>query len=96
MSLIPAAIDSYTNSFSFDQMDKMNQSLFTLGYIEYAVLKTPKKVIINELVELAKRYGDDTSPKLLNGIMPKVIDDLTPSESDKKTTETKTTTSVDT
>jgi transcription termination factor NusB len=30
-------------------------------------------VIINELIELAKRYSDDGSPKLLNGVMHKII-----------------------
>ena len=49
-------------------MDLMDRVLFILGYIEFVELKTPKEVILNEMVELAKRYGDDSSPKLLNGI----------------------------
>lgn len=36
----------------------MDQALFVLGYEEWILIETPKEVIINEVVELAKRYGD--------------------------------------
>ena len=36
--------------------------------VEYEQIGTPPQVIINEMVELAKRYGDASSPKLINGI----------------------------
>jgi len=40
-------------------MNTMNQSLFLLGYVERKVLETPKEVLLNELIELAKRYDDE-------------------------------------
>ena len=30
---------------------------------------TPTKVVINEAVELAKRFGGDTSPRFVNGVL---------------------------
>ena len=66
-------VDSYATSFKYIDMDIIDQSLFLLGYVERKVLWTPKEVIINELIELAKRYSDDGSPKLLNGVMHKII-----------------------
>lgn len=55
-------------TFKFDQMDVMDRVIFVLGMIEYKEIGTPKEVVINEMVELAKRYGDESSPKLINGI----------------------------
>lgn len=55
-------------SFKFDEMDMMTRVIFTMGMIEHKYLWTPKQVLINEMVELAKRYGDATSSKLINGI----------------------------
>ena len=72
-SQIPALVDAHATTFSFDKMDMIDKSLFLLGYAEYKVLQTPKEVIINELVELAKRYADDGSAKLVNAIMHKVL-----------------------
>jgi transcription termination factor NusB len=36
-------------------------------------LETPKEVLLNEMIELAKRYSDAWAPGLLNGIMHKVF-----------------------
>jgi N utilization substance protein B len=69
-------VNKYTTSFTFDQMDLIDQSVFILGYIEYVKLDTPKEVLLNEMIELSKRYGDDGAGKLINGIMHHVIKDL--------------------
>jgi transcription termination factor NusB len=29
-------------------------------------MKTPKEIVLNETIELAKKYGDDGSSKLIN------------------------------
>ncbi|MBQ9553766.1 hypothetical protein IJU97_02095 [bacterium] len=50
-------------------MDPIDEVLLLLGYIEYKTIQTPKEVVINEMVELAKRYADEGSPKLVNGIL---------------------------
>jgi len=70
------AINKHTQSFSFQEMNTMNQSLFLLGYVERKVLDTPKEVLLNELIELAKRYDDEWSPKLINWIMHKIFNNL--------------------
>jgi transcription termination factor NusB len=36
-------------------------------------------VLLNEVVELAKRYADDGAAKLLNGILHKILDQAQPS-----------------
>lgn len=66
-------VDTYVTSFSFDRMDPMDKALFALGCIEYKEFQTPKEVLLNELVELAKRYADPGSSKLINGIMHKIL-----------------------
>lgn len=70
---IPALIDKYTTTFWYDQMDLIDRVIFLLWYAEYKILQTPKEVILNETIELAKKYGDEWSPKLINGILHKVI-----------------------
>lgn len=66
-------VDMYASTFKYIDMDIIDQSLFLLWYVEWKMLWTPKEVIINELIELAKRYSDEWSPKLLNGVMHKII-----------------------
>jgi len=35
--------------------------------------KTPKKVLIDEAVELAKEFGSDSSPRFVNGVLGKLL-----------------------
>lgn len=69
-------VNKHTQSFLFSEMNTMNQSLFILWYVEWKVLETPKEILLNELIELAKRYDDEWSPKLINGIMHKIFNNL--------------------
>ncbi len=68
-----AKVNKYITTFSYDKMDTMHQSLFLLGYVEWKVLDTPKEVLLNEMIELWKRYADEGATKLINGIMHKIL-----------------------
>jgi transcription termination factor NusB len=70
-------VNAYTVTFSFDQMDVLDRVIFVLWYAEYKEMQSPKEVVINEMVEFWKRYGDESSFKLINGIAHKLF---TPSE----------------
>lgn len=65
-------VDKYTTSFGYEKMDTIDQAIFLMGYVEWKVLDTPKEVLLNEMIELAKRYADDGSAKLINGILHKI------------------------
>ena len=69
---VEKAVNTYTESFSYQQMDIMDQAIFLLGYTEWKILQTPKEILINEMIELAKRYSDEGAPKLINGIMDNI------------------------
>jgi N utilization substance protein B len=73
---VKTIVNSYTETFNYEQMDIMDQAIFLLGYTENKVLETPKEILINEMVEIAKRYSDDGASKLINGIMHKFLNTL--------------------
>ena len=35
--------------------------------------KLPYKVVINEVVELAKLYGDENGPSFINGVLGNIV-----------------------
>ena len=37
------------------------------------IKKIPYKVVINEVVELAKKYGDDNSRIFINGVLASIV-----------------------
>ena len=66
-------VNQYAESFHFDEMDIVDQAIFLLWYTEYQLFHTPKEILINEMIELCKRYSDAWSPKLVNGIFDKYL-----------------------
>lgn len=59
--------------WEINRISKVNISILYLAIYEMVVKKLPYKVVINEAVELAKKYGDDTSHIFVNGILASVV-----------------------
>lgn len=70
---VQTLVDQYAETFSYTQMDVVDQAIFLLGYTEWKTLATPKEILINEMIELAKRYSDDGAPKLINALSDKMF-----------------------
>lgn len=66
-------VNSKASSFKYEEMEVCNQAIFLLWYTEFQILKTPKAVIINEMVELAKRYSSEEAPKVIHAIFDKIL-----------------------
>ncbi len=56
-----------------DRIYKIDISLIKLGIYELLYSKLPYKIVVNEVVELAKKYGDENSQKFVNGILATII-----------------------
>ena len=52
---------------------KINLTILKLAIYEMVYNKLPYKIVVNEAVELAKKYGEDTSPAFVNGILANII-----------------------
>lgn len=54
----------------FDQIAAIDRNILRIAVWEFAVANmTPLKVAINEAVELAKKYGSDSAPRFVNGVL---------------------------
>lgn len=53
-----------------DRLNKVDLAILRLAVYELLVeKKTPPKVVIDEAVELGKRYGSENTPKFVNGVL---------------------------
>lgn len=59
--------------WSISRISKIDLTLLKLGIYEILYSKLPYKVVINEVVELAKKYGDDTSKGFVNGVLASIV-----------------------
>ena len=59
--------------WDISRISKIDLTLLKLGVYEIIYSKLPYKVVINEVVELAKKYGDDKSKAFVNGALAGVV-----------------------
>lgn len=59
--------------WKIERVSKVNLALLKLAIYEIIYKELPYKVVINEAVELAKKYGEETSHSFINGILASVI-----------------------
>ena len=64
--------NEYLDGWSMDRLGFTDQAILKLGIYELLYTETPDVVCINEAVELAKLYSDDSVRKMINGVMDKV------------------------
>ena len=60
-------------NWSLNRISKINLSLIKLAIYEMLYKKLPYKVAINEVVELAKKYADESAPVFINGILASIV-----------------------
>ena len=61
------------DNWSLNRISKINVSLIKIAIYEMLYKNVPFKVAINEVVELAKKYADDSAPVFINGILASVV-----------------------
>ena len=73
---IDELISKFTSGWDIERLVKMDKDILRIAICELVYIKTqPPKVIINEAVELAKKYSTDDSSSFVNGILAKVLDE---------------------
>ena len=65
--------ENLKKDWKIERISKINLVLLKLAIYEILYTEAPFKVVINEAVELAKKYGDDTSPNFVNGILASIV-----------------------
>ena len=61
------------SDWKIERISKIDLCILKLAIYEIKYKDLPYKVAINEAVELAKKYGEDTSKNFVNGILASIV-----------------------
>ena len=61
------------SDWKIERISKIDLSILKLAIYEIKYKDIPFKVVINEAVELAKKYGEDSSKNFVNGILASIV-----------------------
>ena len=70
---IDTKINNYLEDWNINRLDRTGASILRIGAYELLYTDTPEIVVINEAVELAKKYTDDDLRKIINAVLDKMI-----------------------
>jgi N utilization substance protein B len=59
--------------WKIERISKVDLSLLKLAIYEIKYKEIPYKIIINEVVELSKQYGEEQSKNFVNGILASIV-----------------------
>lgn len=66
-------IQSNLKGVTIDRVYKIDLALIYLALVEIKHFETPHKIVINEIVELAKKYSTEKSSKFINGFLAGIV-----------------------
>ena len=65
--------NKYMKDWSIDRIDRTGAAILKMAIYELKYTDTPPIVVINEAIELAKKYSDDDVRKMINAVLDKMI-----------------------
>jgi transcription antitermination protein NusB len=75
---IDETIERVSINWRLDRMAKVDRNVLRLAIYELSETDVPVKVVINEAIELGKKYGSESSGAFVNGVLDKVAAGLPP------------------
>ena len=64
--------NTYLINWEINRLNKVDQAIFEIAVYELLYTDTPKKVVIDEAINLSKKYSEDAVVKMLNGVLDKI------------------------
>lgn len=66
--------DNLKQGWSLDRLTLSDRTMLRLGLYEIKFFdETPDRVALNEIIEIAKKYSDETSAKFINGLLSQFV-----------------------
>ncbi len=67
--------NKYLEEWDIKRLERTGANILRMALYELIYTETPKIVVINEAIELAKKYSDDAVRKMINAVLDKYIKD---------------------
>lgn len=65
--------NNYIKDWTITRLDKTGAAILRIALFELKYTDTPEVVVINEAIELSKKYSDDSVRKIINAVLDRII-----------------------
>ncbi len=67
--------NKYLQNWTINRLDATGAAILRMAIYEIKYTDTPAVVVINEAIELAKKYSDDSVRKMINAVLDRIINE---------------------
>lgn len=71
--IVNLILKNIRKEWTIDRISKIDLALLKLSIYEIKFAKLPFKIVINEALELSKKYGDKKSKSFINGVLASIV-----------------------
>lgn len=71
---IDGLIREFAHNWKLERIAAVDRNILRLAIAEFLYLVTPKAVVIDEAIEIARKFGSEKSPNFVNGILDAVTE----------------------
>ena len=68
--------NKYLINWEINRLNMVDQAIFEIAIYELIYTDTPKKVVIDEAINLSKKYSEESVVKMLNGVLDKIYHEI--------------------
>ena len=72
---LTSEIAKYIKGYTIDRLFKVDLAILLIAFYELKNTETEEKIVVNEAVELAKKYSTPKSGSFINGVLASLIKD---------------------
>jgi transcription antitermination protein NusB len=69
---IKELIEKHAPHWSMERMAAVDRNVIRTGVAEFLGYKTPRAIVVNEALEIARKYSSDDSVHFINGVLDSV------------------------
>lgn len=78
---IDGRLKASSRNWRIERMSRVDRNVLRIAVYELIYNReTPGQIVINEAIEIARRYGDNQSPAFVNGILDHILKEESTSE----------------
>ena len=72
---LDALVEKHATNWRLDRMSAVDRNILRLAAYELKFGTAPPRVVLDEAVELAKKFSDDAAPAFVNGVLDAMVKD---------------------
>lgn len=75
-SVVEALIRRFTRHWRLERIAAVDRNVLRVAIAEFLFTETPNVVVIDEAVEIARKYGSERSSEFVNGVLDAIREEI--------------------